>query len=150
MVTVGAVVSIVMLSPPEAALVFPAESVAFAVMLYVPAARAAMVLLQLPLPSAVVVPRDVLPPLNSSTVLLASAVPVKVGVLMFVMLSVFEDPESLAAVRSGVDGAAGPLVSIVTLRADESGETFPAASVAVAVILCVPEDRALTVIPGLP
>jgi hypothetical protein len=51
------------------------------------------------------------------------------------MLSVFEDPESLAAVMSGVDGAAGAVLSIVMLKAPEAAETFPAASVAVAVML---------------
>ena len=39
----------------------------------------------------------------------ASAVPVKVGVVTLVMLSVLEAPESEAAIRSGVDGLAGAL-----------------------------------------
>src|SRR5438067_1451058 len=43
------------------------------------------------------------------------AVPVKVGVLSLVMLSVLEEPESLVAFRSGVEGAAGGVVSIVTV-----------------------------------
>src|SRR2546425_11400362 len=102
-----------------------------------------MVLLQFPLPSAAVVPSDVLPPLNSSTVALASAVPVKAGVVTLVMLSMFEDPESLAAVMSGVDGAAGAVLSIVMFKPPEVAEMFPAASVAVAGVLCVPLESVL-------
>jgi len=82
------------------------------------------------------------------TVLPASAVPVKVGVVTLVILSVLDEPLSLAAVISGVEGAAGAVVSIVMLNAPEATETFPAASVALAVMLCVPDERALTVMPG--
>ena len=79
------------------------------------------------------------------TVLPASAVPVKVGVASLVTLSMLELPLSLAAARSGVDGAAGAEASIVTVRAEEATETLPAASVAVAVIVWTPADKALTV-----
>src|SRR2546421_5809979 len=72
-------------------------------------------------------------PSNSVTVLPASAVPVNVGVVTLVLLSVVEAPESLTAVMSGTDGAAGAMLSIVMLKADEADETFPAGSVAVAV-----------------
>lgn len=89
-----------------------------------------------PLPTAVV-------PSKIVTVLPASAVPVNVGVVTLVSLSVFDVPESLAAARSGVEGAAGAVVSIVILNAPEVAETFPAASVAVAVTLCVPAVRVL-------
>jgi hypothetical protein len=65
------------------------------------------------------------------------------------MLSELEHPLSVAAVRSGVDGAAGAAVSIVTLSAEEAGETFPAASVCLAVILCTPSESALAVIETL-
>src|SRR5437868_5824610 len=82
----GAEVSMVMLSPVEAGEALPAASVAVAVMLYVPAARALLVIVQLPEPSAVVVPIKVLPPRNSCTVLPASAVPMKVGVVTLVIL----------------------------------------------------------------
>src|SRR6266581_7306628 len=47
------------------------------------------------------------------TVLPVSAVPVKVGVASLVTLSVLEEPRSVAAVRSGVDGVAGAMVSFV-------------------------------------
>src|SRR2546426_314722 len=92
-----------------------------------------MDLVQFPMPSAVVVPREVLPPRNSSTVLFASAVPVKVGVVTLVMLSVSEDPESLAAVMSGVDGAAGAVLSTVKVAPLVGVEviTLPARSVPV-------------------
>src|SRR5947207_2805339 len=95
-----------------------------------------MVFVQPPAPSAVVVPRDV-PPRNSSTVLLASAVPVKVGALMLVLLSVDEIPLSLAVVMSGVE-TAGAVVSIVMVKPGEAAEAFPAASVAVAAMVCGP------------
>ena len=80
------------------------------------------------------------------TVLSASAVPVKMGVVMLVTLSIVEAPVSLASARSGVDGAAGAEASIVTVRAEEASETLPAASVAVAVMLWVPAERVLAVI----
>ena len=65
---------------------------------------------QSPLPSAVVVPKEVMPE-KSSTVLSASAVPVRVGVVSVVILSVLELPVSEAASRSGVDGADGAIQS---------------------------------------
>ena len=58
----------------------------------------------MPEPSAVVVPRK-LPSAKSSTVLPASALPLKVGVVSLVRLSESELPVSEAALRSGVDGA---------------------------------------------
>ena len=104
---------------------------------------------QAPVPSAVVVPKLVLPPRNNWTVLLASAVPVNVGVLTLVRLSVLEEPLSLAASRSGVDGAAGAVVSIVIVSAVDGALSLPAASVAVAVTLWVPAVRAIVVVtPG--
>ncbi len=46
-------------------------------------------------------------------VLLASAVPVKTGVVLLVMLSVLDEPLSLALVMSGALGAIGAVVSRV-------------------------------------
>ena len=89
--------------------------------------------LQFPLLSAVVVPNE-LDPANSSIVLSASAVPVKVGVVMLVMLSLLERPVSDDASRSGFDGVAGAAVSMVIVRPSDALETFPAASAAVAVM----------------
>ena len=71
--------------------------------------------LQFPLLSAVVVPKELVPA-NNSTVLPASAVPVNVGVLSLVMLSVLDCPVSEEELRSGVDGVV-VAVSTVRLRA---------------------------------
>ena len=139
----GAPVSIVTLSALEAELLLPAVSVTLAVMLYVPSVSALTVKLQSPSPSTVAVPNDVLPP-NNSSVPPASPVPVNVGVVSLVTLSVSELPVSLEAARSGVDGASGAVVSIVTLKLLELPLLFPAASVAVAVNVCVP---AVSVVP---
>jgi hypothetical protein len=46
------------------------------------------------------------------TVLAVSAVPVKLGVMRLVILSVLDEPVSEAAARSGAEGAAGAVVSI--------------------------------------
>ena len=71
--------------------------------------------------SAVVVPRDT-SPLNSSTVLPASAIPSIVGVASFVSVVVVF-----------IDGFAGAVASIVIDRASDAAEIFPASSVAVTV-----------------
>src|SRR6185436_9033482 len=102
-----------------------------AVMVCVPLLKTLEEMLQLP-PVAVAEPTSVTPS-NSLTVLPASAVPVKVGVVALVLLSTLEEPLSLPAAKSGVEGAFGAVVSIVTASAAEAGLTFPAASVAVAV-----------------
>ena len=75
-------------------------------------------------------------PSSKVTVLPASAVPVKVGVVTLVMLSVLDVPLSDAATRSGRVGAAGAVVSMVTDKAADAALTLPAASVALAVMLC--------------
>ena len=67
---------------------------------------------------AVAVPREVFP-LNSSTVLPASAVPSIAGVLLFV------NPPIVV-----ITGCTGAVVSIVNASAVEADEVFPAASVA--------------------
>src|ERR1035437_6220211 len=101
-----------------------------------------------PHPFATAVPVDV-DPAKSSTVLPASAVPVKVGVVSAVMLSVLEVPESLEAARSGADGAAGTAVSIVTASAVE-WSLVPPAVVAVAVNKYVLGESALLVMVQSP
>jgi len=68
-------------------------------------------------------------------VLFASAVPVKVGVLLFVKLSTLDIPVSVSSIMSGVEGAAGSAISIDIARAEDTGLILPAAFVAVAVIL---------------
>ena len=72
-------------------------------------------------PSAVVVPRDT-SPLNSSTVLPASAIPSIVGVASFV-----------SDVVVIIDGLPGAVASTVIDKASDAAEIFPAASVAVTV-----------------
>ena len=128
--------SMVNVRAPDAADSFPAASVAFAVMARLPFESALLELtvkLQFPLLSAVVEPKELLPA-KSSTVLLASAAPVKVGVVSLVKLSLFDVPKSELEARSGTDGAAGAAVSMLIVRAEDAFETFPAASVALAVM----------------
>ena len=124
--------------PLEAALTLPATSVALAVMLWVPSARVEAVMVHVP-PVAMPVPITVVPS-NRLTVLPASAVPVKVGVVTLVMLSVLDTPLSDAATRSGLTGR-GAVVSMVTDKAAEAALTLPATSVALAVMLWVPSAR---------
>ena len=69
-------------------------------------------------------------PEKSSTVLSASASPVRVGVVSVVILSVLELPVSETAERSGVDGADGDAASMVISKALEALEVLPAASFA--------------------
>jgi hypothetical protein len=91
-------------------------------------------MLQLPEPSAVVVPSTVVPSVSYSvTVALASAVPVNVGVVSLVRLSVEEAPLSDAALKSGAEGVVGAIASIVTDKALDTEELLPAPSVALAV-----------------
>ena len=72
-------------------------------------------------PSAVVDPNSV-DPLNSFTVLPASAVPLIVGVVSFVV-----------APDVDIDGLPGAVVSIVNETGSDAGDVFPAASVALTV-----------------
>src|SRR5207253_2213679 len=97
-----------------------------------------VVMLQLPLPSTVPLPTW-LAPSNSVTVLFASAVPGSEEGRVVVRLSVLDEPESEAVARSGVDGAAGAAVSMVTERLPEAVPVLPAASIALAVIVWLPE-----------
>lgn len=127
----GEVVSTVTASAVEATLVLPAASVAVAEMLCVPSLNVGDVKDQFPVPSAVVLPSEVAPA-KTSIAALASDVPLKVGVSSAVMLSEFEEPESLAASKSGSLGAAGALVSMVTASEDEATLVLPEASVAAA------------------
>jgi hypothetical protein len=130
----GEVVSIVTDKADDATDVFPAASVALAVIELTPSGSALTAIVQLPLPSAVPVPINVEPARKSFTTAFASAVPLNVGVVLLVMLSVFDVPVSDAAARSGVEGADGAVVSTVIDKADDATDTFPAASVALAVM----------------
>src|SRR5690242_9647653 len=77
-------ISIVTAKAADAMLTLPAVSIVLAMMLWTPLARVG-VMLHFP-PVATAVPIAVVPS-NNVTVLLASAVPVNVGVVMLVMLS---------------------------------------------------------------
>lgn len=81
---------------------------------------------------ATFVPISVVPS-NKLTVLPVAAVPVKVGAVILVILSVLDTPLSDAAMRSGRVGVA-MTVSMVTDKAPEATLTLPAASVALALM----------------
>ena len=105
----GALESTTMVKAAELGDALPEASVAMAAIAELPslnAADAGTVKLQLPSSLVVVEPNDE-PSAKSSTELLASAVPVKLGVESLVRLSEEELPLSEAAVRFGVEGAAG-------------------------------------------
>ena len=92
---------------------------AMAVMAWEPSAKAeasVTVKTQFPPESAVVLPRE-LPSAKTSTLLPASAVPVKVGVESLVKLSVSELPVSEAATKSGVDGRISSLLAELASKA---------------------------------
>ena len=73
-----------------------------------------LVMDQLPLPLAVLIPSTVTPSVSYKvTVLPTSAVPVSTGVVTLVMLSLDELPVSLAAASAGAAGVAGAVVSTV-------------------------------------
>lgn len=130
----GAVVSIVKDRPGLAAEVLPAASPAVTVTVCAPAPRAEVAMLYA-LPLHVAEP-TLLP--STSTVIMSPFVqlPVKVGVVTLVRLSVLLEPLSLPALRSGATpGALGALVSIVIDKPELTAEIFPAVSVLVAVML---------------
>ena len=123
-----AVVSIVTGGAAESDDTLPATSVARALMLWELSVKAPEVICHAPA-DAVLVPIVAAP---SSNVMVAqiSPEPLNRGVVIFVILSVLDDPLSSVARRSGTDGVAGATVSIVTESAPESADTFPATSVA--------------------
>ena len=111
---------------------FPAASVARAVITYVPSARAAPREIVYDPPADVPEPTR-LPAMKSCTVAPASAEPVSRGVLSLVIPSPCA-PESSAASRPGAAGAAGGFVSIVRVKGAGRGfSALPAASMAMAV-----------------
>ena len=106
------VVSTVTLKALLAALRLPAASSCRVVKAYVPSATAlGRVKLQAPLPLACTLPTEV-PAWNTVTQALASAVPVRVGVLTLVMVSVVS-PVLDAKAKAGALGALGAVVSMV-------------------------------------
>ena len=146
----GAVVSIVTASPVDATLTLPARSVCFAVSVWAPLARIELVIVQLPDPSAVAVPSTVVPLVSyKATVAPASDVPVRVGVVILVRLSVVDDPLSDATIRSGALGAA-TMVSMVTTNPAEATLALPAVSDCFAVRVCAPSASAVLTIDQFP
>jgi len=156
----GAIVSMVSKSAVESLLRFPAPSIATALMLFTPSARAEVVIDQVPVapvggapeaivPDVVPVPTAVIVPFRVAyrvTELPASAVPVIVGVLSFVMLSEVDRPAlSLVTTKSRLVGAT-VAVSIVIDSAVEVELTLPAASVAIAVNEWIPVESVEDVI----
>src|SRR5262249_15579727 len=121
----------------------PPPLVALAVRLCVPSPRAAArVILQLPPLSACTVGLRGVVPSKSCTVLPASAFPVIVGLLKLVRLSPAA-PESVLASRVrpvGAGGGFGVAGTMVSVSAADAAETFPARSVAFAVMSWVPSD----------
>ena len=107
----------------DASEMFPTASVAVTVKEFSPSDNSELGIIEnIPVvASAVVVPRDA-SPLSSSTVLPASAVPIIIGVVSLVVVSVVVNV-----------GAAGAVVSTVMFNALDAEEGFPAASVAVTV-----------------
>src|SRR5262245_15830740 len=147
--TPGAMVSMVTASTPEEA-VLPATSLVLAVRLCTPSLSAAVrVMLQVPVAPTTVVGKRAVVPSNSCTVLPTGALPVMVGVESLVMLSP-TTPESEEGCRARPDGAPGGVVSIVIDRADDTAETLPALSKALAVIWCTPSLSAETVMLQAP
>ena len=125
---------IVILSSLDASDTLPAISITFAVIEWVANSKSELgVKDQFPSLSDIVVPREE-PSEKISTVLSASAVPVKVGVVSEVISSLSELPVSELEERSGVEGVDGPVVSIVRLSSSDSSDVLPAVSVTVAVI----------------
>ena len=124
----GAVVSIVKVPVPGADSL-PSSSVAVALTVYVPSARTVVVTLQLTDTGPSKVAVYTVPFTVTDTVLPASAVPVIEGVVSEV-------------VKSSTVGATGAVVSIVKVPVPSS-EAFPKASVAVAVTVYVPSDKAV-------
>ena len=150
-VRTGGVLSICTVRPADMAPVLPAASVAWAVMRWLPSFSLLLAMRQVP-STATALPSTV-PPSYRVTVAPASAVPVKTGMVSAVMLSLSEMPLSELALRSGTDGAAGAVVSIVTFSGSEAALVLPAVSVALTVSTCVPLDRVGEVIdqrPSLP
>ncbi|NKF67621.1 hypothetical protein GO296_04903 [Ralstonia solanacearum] len=91
-----------------------------------------------------VVPSSVVPS-RMLTVLLASAVPVSVGVASLVLPPEVSTPVTGAtsSVTLATTGVAGAAVSTVSVNAEVAVLTLPAASVAVAVRLWLPSARAV-------
>lgn len=137
----GASVSMVIADPVEGIEVLPARSVARALIVWAPSLSAVVATDQLV--EAAIPDPDATLPSSSVTVALVSVVPVKVGVVTRVILSLFKRPLSLAAASTGMEGAAGAVVSMTIVLAAEALELLPARSVALTVMAWVPATSVL-------
>jgi hypothetical protein len=151
---VGAVAPLVLTvteSDGDAADVLPAGSVSVYVIAWTPSATAGVAVIVARPATQVPVPAET-PSILSVTVLPVMHGIVNTGVVTEVMLSVFDAPESLAAVRSGATvGVRGAVVSIVIDSAGEAADVLPAVSVSVNVTACTPSAIAgVAVIVTLP
>ena len=135
----GASASSVITNAAEAGDTLPAASVAVVVIVFAPLARSPVskVKLQLPAPSAVVVPTEVAPT-NTVTVAFASAVPEMVAVVSLVSASVVS-PELDATSNVAAEGAAGTVASLATVSVTALA-ALPASSVSVTVRVSVPSS----------
>ncbi len=132
--SVEAVVSMVIKRFPEAAETLPAASVCLAfIVAWAPEESVDEVIVTVP-PAQVPVPTEVTLSKSVTTDPVTQEM-VKSGVVSLVILSVEEVPESVAAVMSGVPGAASAVVSIVIERLPEAAEMLPAGSVCLAFIV---------------
>ena len=113
----GTCISIRTTRPEESPLIFPATSCAKAVYVNAPSGCVASVIIHDP-PATVAVGDCAVPSLLIVIILPDSPAPLNVGVLFFVMLSVFEIPVSLEAERSRAEGT-DALMSIVTFKIPE-------------------------------
>ena len=133
----GGAPTTVMTSGADAAPTLPAASIALAVIERAPLASVTS-RLNAPVALAVVVPSEVVPS-NNSTSVLANARPVIVSPDFWVVtLSELLIPLSSAAARSRPVGAAGGVLSTVMTSGADAAPTLPAASVTFAVIERVP------------
>ena len=136
----GTDASIMILRDLDAVLTLPALSVAFEVIEWGPSFKTEDVILHAPSSPDLVTPSDIAPERNISTEAKGSAVPVKVGVVSDVKLSVVSTPVSLSVSISGTEGDLTD-ESIVTLIGDEALLEFPALSVPRAVMMWSPDGN---------
>lgn len=129
-VIVGAM-AIVIERFPESAETFPAVSVCRALMVCAPCESADEVIVtvleaQVPVPNTVELSfRETVAPLSQEMV--------KPGVVLEVMLSVEDEPLSVAVVMSGVPGADGTVVSTIKVVTESVLDALPAVSVTIIV-----------------
>ena len=130
-VTVGAVWSTVTARLDDALPVFPAVSVAVAVMVWLPTAKV-VAMVNVPFVAVPVAPEMATPALRRATVLPASAVPVTDTEVTLVVPSEVEVPVSVAVVRETPVGALGAVVSMMIVWPVYSPDPSNAGRVSVA------------------